>query len=92
MSFSEYFNFSFLHLYNCGHTTQGVWSLDDYQFVSFIWGAAQFTNGNDIVSPSSISDYEKAENMKGIFYADNKFTKVHSFLNQCCARSSVDSI
>ena len=63
--------------------SQGVWSLDDYQFVSFIWGAAQFTNGNDIVSPSAISDYEKAENMKGILYTDNKFTKLHSFLKQC---------
>ena len=72
---------------------KGVWSLDDYQFVSFIWGAAQFTNGNDIVSPSSISDYEKAENMKGIFFcADKKITQVYSFLNQCYARSSVDSI
>merc|ERR1712012_703849 len=44
--------------------SQGVWSLDDFQFVSFIWGAAQFMNGHDVVSPKSISDYEKAEQMK----------------------------
>jgi len=44
--------------------SQGVWSLDDYQFVSFIWGAAQFTSGNSPVSPKSISDYEKAEQLK----------------------------
>jgi len=58
--------------------SQGVWSLDDYQFVSFIWGAAQFTNGNDIVSPSSISDYEKAENMKD----DYHFFACINYINQ----------
>ena len=45
-----------------------MWSLDDYQFVSFIWGAAQFTNGNDIVSPQSISDYAKAEELKNDYH------------------------
>ena len=51
--------------------SQGVWSLDDFQFVSFIWGAAQFMNGHDIVSPKAISDYEKAEQLKDdyLFFA-----------------------
>ncbi len=48
--------------------SQGVWALDDFQFVSFIWGAAQFMNGNDIVTPKSISDYEKAEELKGDYH------------------------
>ena len=48
--------------------SQGVWSLDDFQFVSFIWGAAQFRNGNDVVPPKSISDYEKAEQMKDDYH------------------------
>lgn len=48
--------------------SQGVWSLDDYQFVSFIWGAAQFMNGNDIVTPKSISDYQKAEELKDDYH------------------------
>ena len=51
--------------------SQGVWSLDDFQFVSFIWGAAQFMNGHDIVSPKAISDYDKAEQLKDdyLFFA-----------------------
>ena len=39
--------------------SQGVWALDDYQFVSFIWGAAQMTKGAR-VRPKSIPDYEIA--------------------------------
>lgn len=48
--------------------SQGVWSLDDFQFVSFIWGAAQFMNGHEIVSPKSICDYEKAEQLKNDYH------------------------
>ena len=40
--------------------SQGVWSLDDYQFVSFIWGAAQMV-GHARVKPKSIADYEIAD-------------------------------
>ena len=40
--------------------SQGVWSLDDYQFVAFIWGAAQMV-GHSRVKPKSISDYDVAE-------------------------------
>ena len=40
--------------------SQGVWALDDYQFVAFIWGAAQMI-GNRRVKPKSISDYEIAD-------------------------------
>ena len=54
--------------------SQGVWSLDDYQFISFIWGAAQFTNGNDVVTPKSISDYEKAEELKDDYHF---FASIH---------------
>ena len=40
--------------------SQGVWALDDYQFVAFIWGAAQMI-GNRRVIRKSISDYEIAD-------------------------------
>jgi len=40
--------------------SQGVWSLDDYQFVAFIWGAAQMV-GHTRVKPKSISDYDIAD-------------------------------
>ena len=43
--------------------SQGVWNLDDYQFVPFIWGAAQLTTGQVRVRPKSIPDYEVAEIM-----------------------------
>lgn len=39
--------------------SQGVWNLDDYQFVPFIWGAAQMRKGSQI-GPKSIPDYEIA--------------------------------
>lgn len=40
--------------------SQGVWALDDYQFVAFIWGAAQFIN-HPRFRPKSIPDYDMAE-------------------------------
>ena len=40
--------------------SQGVWSLDDYQFVPFIWGAAQMV-GHARIKPKSIADYEIAD-------------------------------
>ena len=40
--------------------SQGVWSLDDYQFVVFIWGAAQMV-GHGRIKPKSISDYDIAD-------------------------------
>ena len=40
--------------------SQGVWSLDDYQFVAFIWGAAQMV-GHTRIKPKSISDYDIAD-------------------------------
>ena len=42
--------------------------MDDFQFVSFIWGAAQFINGHDVVAPKAISDYEKAEELKADYH------------------------
>ena len=40
--------------------SQGVWSLDDYQFVAFIWGAAQMV-GHARIKPKSIADYDIAD-------------------------------
>ena len=42
--------------------SQGVWALDDYQFVAFIWGAAQFI-GHPRLKPKSIPDYDMAEGL-----------------------------
>ncbi|EGC28373.1 hypothetical protein DICPUDRAFT_90956 [Dictyostelium purpureum] len=35
--------------------THGVWSLDDYQFIPFIWGAAQLINNPFGIKPASIT-------------------------------------
>ena len=42
--------------------SMGVWNLDDYQFVSFIWGAAQLSSEKPPrVKPKAISDPDMAE-------------------------------
>lgn len=40
--------------------SQGVWSLDDYQFVCFIWGSAQLLD-HPRVRPKAIADPEMVE-------------------------------
>lgn len=47
--------------------SQGVWNLDDYQFVPFIWGAAQMKKGSQ-VGPKSIPDYEIANMLADDFH------------------------
>ena len=47
--------------------SQGVWSLDDYQFVSFIWGSGQMVD-HPRVKPKSIGDYEIAEMLAPDFH------------------------
>lgn len=42
--------------------SMGVWNLDDYQFVSFIWGAAQLSEGARL-KPKAIPDPEMADMM-----------------------------
>lgn len=40
--------------------SQGVWGLDDFQFIPYIWGSAQLQNQSDII-PDEIPVKEKAE-------------------------------
>ena len=36
--------------------SHGVWGLDDYHCINFLWGAAQLCNNKDEIRPSSIND------------------------------------
>jgi len=57
--------------------SMGVWNLDDYQFVSFIWGAAQLCEKARI-KPKSISDPEMAEMLS----KENHFFACLSYIHQ----------
>ncbi|TRY63461.1 hypothetical protein TCAL_07952 [Tigriopus californicus] len=42
--------------------SQGVWSLDDFHFIPYIWGAAQFVS-NSRISPKSIPNEDMAQSL-----------------------------
>jgi hypothetical protein len=42
--------------------SHGVWGLDDYHCVNFLWGAAQLCNNKDDIRPSSIHDNDLLKN------------------------------
>ena len=57
--------------------SMGVWNLDDYQFVAFIWGAAQLGEKARI-KPKSIPDPEMAE----MLAKENQFFACLSYIHK----------
>jgi len=58
--------------------SMGVWNLDDYQFVSFIWGAAQLSTDKERIKPKSISDPDIADMLS----KENHFFACLSYINK----------
>ncbi|CAD5124277.1 DgyrCDS12569 [Dimorphilus gyrociliatus] len=56
--------------------SHGVWSLDDYQFIPFIWGSAQFID-NHRLSPKSIADAD----IVNTFSKDYMFLRCIQYIN-----------
>ena len=57
--------------------SMGVWNLDDYQFVAFIWGAAQLGDKARI-KPKSIPDPEIAE----MLFKENQFFACLAYIHK----------
>lgn len=57
--------------------SHGVWSLDDYQFVPFIWGSSQLL-GHPRIEPSSFLD----ENIIETYHHDYLFLACIKYINQ----------
>lgn len=57
--------------------SHGVWGLDDYHCIDFLWGAAQLCNNKDEIKPSSIHDNDllKAETSNYLYLEAILFIK-----------------
>ncbi|XP_074654394.1 serine/threonine-protein phosphatase 2A activator-like [Tubulanus polymorphus] len=56
--------------------SQGAWSLDDFQFVPFIWGSAQFLN-NPIISPVNFIEVDVIQR----YHKDYMFLSCIKYIN-----------
>ena len=57
--------------------SQGVWGLDDYQFLPFVFGSSQFLN-NPVISPEQFVDPEIVSN----YHEEYIFLECIRFINQ----------
>jgi len=57
--------------------SKGVWGLDDYQFLPFLWGTSQLNGNIDNIEPSSIHDINILDQHAGnyLYLAAIKFIK-----------------
>ncbi len=47
--------------------SHGVWGLDDFHCLVFLWGSAQLINNEDGLNPSSVNDPNLLKEFKGRF-------------------------
>lgn len=58
--------------------SQGVWGLDDYQFIPFIWGSAQFMGPNAPVEPRQFMESD----VVSAYHEDYMFLACIKYINE----------
>ena len=60
--------------------SQGVWGLDDYQFIPFIWGSAQFMGPNAPIEPRQFMEND----VVATYHNDYMFLACIKYINEVC--------
>ena len=58
--------------------SQGVWGLDDYQFIPFIWGSAQFMGNSAPIEPRQFMEPE----VVAAYHEDYMFLACIKYINE----------
>lgn len=65
--------------------SQGVWGLDDYQFIPFIWGSAQFMGPSAPIEPRQFMETDVVT----AYHEDYMFLACIKYINEVRGRDMV---